>query len=413
MTTNNMTLEIMLHGEHVGSIVQSHGTRSQFHFLDSYVSSTSRPTLGIGLMDEVGDPKAKFRPHSGRVMPFFSNLLPEGALRECLASWANVRSGNEFELLWALGEDLAGAVAVRSANGGLPRRQNEKSQRWRSDDREDGERVMRFSLSGVQLKFSAVMEPFGGLTIPARGVGGSWVVKLPSAHFKSIPENEYSMMTLAKRVGIEVPEIALIRLDEIGGLPVDVNDIGSHAFAIERFDRTPDGGAVHIEDFAQVFGVFPERKYDSAKMRRIGRGLTVHGSDNDLLDMVRRLVFNALIGNGDMHLKNWSLIYKDRRTPSLSPAYDYVSTVPYIQDENLALVVSRTKKFHRLDRDEIEHLATKLAFPKKPVLGAVDETVQRFHEVWSAEKRHLPMSSKVLDAIESHIGTVPIAKSGA
>ncbi len=406
------TLEVLLYGECIGCIVQSHGSRTQFNFLDSYVSSSSRPTLGIGLVDEYGSPKAKYRPYSGRVMPFFSNLLPEGVLLRYLAGWANVRSGNEFALLWALGEDLPGAVAVRSADGDLPGRGEVGDQVEHKNGKGEAERALRFSLSGVQLKFSAILDPQGGLTIPAKGVGGSWIVKLPSAHFKGVPENEYSMMTLAKTVGIEVPKISLVRVDEIGGLPVGVNGVGEHAFAIERFDRTPEGGLVHVEDFAQVFGVFPERKYEGAKMRRIARILATHGSDNDMLDLVRRLAFNALIGNGDMHLKNWSLIYRDRRTPSLAPAYDYVSTVPYILNDDMALYVSRTKKFQRLNRDEFVHLAAKVAFPKKPVLDAVDETVERFHAAWAAEKRHLPMTREVLDAIESHIKSVPLAWSG-
>jgi serine/threonine-protein kinase HipA len=63
------------------------------------------------------------------------------------------------------------------------------------------EAALRFSLAGVQLKFSAVMEASGGLTIPAGGMGGSWIVKLPSNRFASVPENEYTMLALARAVG--------------------------------------------------------------------------------------------------------------------------------------------------------------------------------------------------------------------
>ena len=62
--------------------------------------------------------------------------------------------------------------------------------------------VLRFSLAGVQLKFSAVMEASGGLTVPAGGMGGSWIVKLPSARFAAVPENEFAMLELARRAGI-------------------------------------------------------------------------------------------------------------------------------------------------------------------------------------------------------------------
>jgi serine/threonine-protein kinase HipA len=70
-----------------------------------------------------------------------------------------------------------------------------------TDDR-PREAVLRFSLAGVQLKFSAVMEASGGLTVPAGGMGGSWIVKLPSARFAAVPENEFAMLELARRAGI-------------------------------------------------------------------------------------------------------------------------------------------------------------------------------------------------------------------
>ncbi|WP_250847934.1 HipA domain-containing protein, partial [Escherichia coli] len=59
-------------------------------------------------------------------------------------------------------------------------------------------------------------------------------------------------------------------------------------------------------------------------------------------EFIRRLVFNALTGNADMHLKNWSLIYPDGRTPKLAPGYDFLSTTLYIPDENAALKLART-----------------------------------------------------------------------
>ncbi len=65
--------------------------------------------------------------------------------------------------------------------------------------------------------------------------------------------------------------------------------------------------------------------------------LAIETDDRSIDQLVRRLTFSVLIGNGDMHLKNWSLIYRDRRRPELSPAYDLLSTVPYIQGNEAAL----------------------------------------------------------------------------
>ena len=133
-----------------------------------------------------------------------------------------------------------------------------------------------------------------------------------------------------------------------GTFPRVLASLTGKAYAIARFDRTPDG-PVHIEDFAQVFGVYPENKYNSASYRNIATVLGTEGTDADITEFIRRLVFNTLIGNADMHLKNWSLIYPDRRTPLLSPAYDFVSTIPYIEDDEAALKYARTSKFAGLD----------------------------------------------------------------
>src|SRR5436853_3301748 len=91
----------------------------------------------------------------------------------------------------------------------------------RNHDERLPETALRFSLAGVQLKFSAVMEASGGLTIPAHGVGGSWIVKLPSTQFPAVPENEYVMLELARAVGITVPEIRLVPVSDIRSLPED------------------------------------------------------------------------------------------------------------------------------------------------------------------------------------------------
>lgn len=204
---------------------------------------------------------------------------------------------------------------------------------------------MRFSLAGVQLKFSAVNEASGGLTIPAKGVGGSWIVKLPSREYERVPENEYAMMTLARKIGIDVPAVQLVDINTIRKLPDGIGTLAGHALAIERFDRLSDGTAVHIEDFAQVFGVYPARKYKKASYSNIAGVVATESGERDVAEFIRRLTFNTLIGNADMHLKNWSVIYPDRHNAVLAPAYDYVSTIAYIRDREAALNFSRTKRF--------------------------------------------------------------------
>jgi serine/threonine-protein kinase HipA len=114
-----------------------------------------------------------------------------------------------------------------------------------------------------------------------------------------------------------------------------------------------------------------------------------------------------------MHAKNWSLIYPDRRKAAMAPAYDFVSTVPYISDDNSALSFGRTKRFDEFTNDELAYLAGKARLPEKLVLDTAGETVERFHQTWNAEKKNLPLSKKLVDAIEAQARKIPIARRAA
>ncbi|BBK38834.1 kinase [Allostella sp. ATCC 35155] len=399
-------LEVLLYGEPIATLTRVGGERILFAFHESYGANGARPVLSLGFKDRFGELITDFRPTRTRLLPFFSNLLPEGHMRSYLAGLAGVKPVREFSLLWALGMDLPGAVTVRSADteGWLPGADDDAL-----DDAHRRAHVLRFSLAGVQLKFSAVMETSGGLTIPTRGVGGSQIVKLPSAQFEGVPENEFSMMTLARLVGIDVPPVRLVDPDSIANLPEGIGRLRGPALAIERFDRLGDGTPVHIEDFAQVFSVYPESKYEKASYRGIASVIAAEGGTRDIAEFVRRLVFNTLIGNADMHLKNWSLIYPDRRTAALAPAYDLVSTIAYLADSNAALTFSRTKRFDGLTDDELAHLAAKARLPERLVLDTARETVSLFREHWHAQKAHLPLATAAIEILEAHMRTLPIA----
>ena len=191
--------------------------------------------------------------------PFFANLLPEGHLRTYLANLADLNPEREFFLLAVLGADLPGALVVSPLGGDEQKGEAHGAAKERED--QPPETALRFSLAGVQLKFSAVMEAAGGLTVPVDGVGGSWIVKLPSARYSAVLENEFVMLEPARRVGITVPANRLVDIAQIKGLPEEAHTAGGKALAVQRFDRVPGGDPVHMEDFAQVFGLFPGDKY--------------------------------------------------------------------------------------------------------------------------------------------------------
>jgi len=405
-------LNILLYGERIGTLTNVGHDRTLFSFSETYIQNAGRPTLGLRFKDSLGELITEFKPTQTALIPYFSNLLPEGHLRDYLSERAGVKPEREFFLLWALGTDLPGAMTVTPDKGeigssylGNSAEENDDNKNKIPDD------ALRFSLAGVQLKFSAISEAGGGLTIPAKGMGGSWIVKLPSARFSGVPENEFSMMELARLIGMDIPPVRLIDVDDIENLPAGIGEMQGQAFAIKRFDRLEDGSPVHIEDFAQVFDVYPNDKYKKASSANVAQVIGAESNEKDIAEFIRRLVFNTLIGNADMHLKNWSLIYPDRRSAKLSPAYDFVSTIPYIEDEKSALTYSRTKRFNEFTFDELKHLSAKAMLPEKMVLDAAIETVALFHEHWQKEKTNLPLHSNVIKAIDKHFDKVPVSKN--
>jgi serine/threonine-protein kinase HipA len=397
-------LDVHLYGRPIATLTHVQGNRTLFAFNQDYIDDPDRPTLSLSFKDQFGELITNFRPVQQVVPPFFSNLLPEGPLRKYLAERAGVKEHREFFLLWMLGRDLPGAISVHPAESEALPPQVETG----LTPAERGN-MLRFSLAGVQLKFSALENAVkaGGLVIPVEGVGGSWIVKLPSQQYTGVPENEYSMMTIAKSMGMDVPDLQLLQTDAIDGLPEGIGELKGQAMAIKRFDRS-DKGPVHIEDFAQVFGIYPDGKYDHATYRRIAGVLGIEAGDADIAEFIRRLVFSTLIGNADMHLKNWSLIYADGRTPTLSPAYDLLSTIPYMPDDEMALEYSRTRKMAQFSKDELKHLAAKARISEKLVIDIAFETVARFKQVWADEKANLPLAKKVVEMIDSHAKSIPI-----
>lgn len=424
-------LDVRLHGRSIGALTRLGRDRIVFALDPAYIDDPWRATLSLSFLDPFDHPVTDIPPTRTRAHPFFSNLLPEGPLREYLARAAGVDPRREFPLLAALGLDLPGAVTIVavevggpsvSRGAGAPGRTPAAGERTRVARSPDSihEPVaappppFRFSLPGAQLKLSATIETTGRVRIPARGVGGSWVVKLPTAAFPGLPEQEHAMMRLAARVGIDVPETGLVPVGSIDGLPRGMGVAhGETALAVRRFDRADDGTPVHVEDFAQVLGAYPERKYVKAGYGDIAEVVGTLMGEDAACEFVRRLVFCTLIGNGDAHLKNWAVIHPDRRAPVLAPAYDLVSTVALLEDDSMALEwADGVRGFADLSEGVLRQLASSARVAQKPVLDAARQMVERFMEVWGTAKEEPGVPAGVARAIDAHLARLPLAGGG-
>lgn len=411
-------LDVRLHGKSIGTLTRLGRDRIVFAFDPGYADDPERATLSLSFRDPFGHLVTDIAPTRTWAPPFFSNLLPEGPLREYLARGAGIDPRREFPLLAALGLDLPGAVTVLRPDGGFVTRAADDRTGLRGTPdsiRDPGASQpppFRFSLPGVQLKLSAIMATTGRMTIPAQGIGGSWIVKLPAAAFPGLPEQEHAMMSLAARVGIEVPETRLVPVDSISNLPRGMGPAGGEmALAVRRFDRAGDGTPVHVEDFAQVLGAYPEQKYVKAGYGDIAEVVGTAMGEDAVCEFVRRLVFCTLIGNGDAHLKNWAVIYPDRRTPALAPAYDLVSTIAILDEDRMALDwVEGVRGFADLSVGMLRLLASSARVAQKPVVTTARRTVEAFMEVWRDANEDLGVPDGVAKAIEANLPALPLVR---
>jgi serine/threonine-protein kinase HipA len=400
-------LDVWMHDTLVGTITNFGGDQNIFSFDEAYRHDPAAPVISFKAFRHpvTGEYLAEMRHTTRRVHPYFANLLPEGSLRRYLAQHADVSQDRDFPLLWLLGADLPGGLVIRD-HAGDPSPPVESG--TRAPAAGPAPNVLRFSLAGVQLKFSASGNPTRGFTIPVSGLDGHWILKLPDQRYQDVPANEFAMMSFARAVGIDVPEIGLVDPAEVEGLPADVRNLTGVAYYIRRFDRKPDGGRVHTEDFAQANGIYPDDKYDRLSFDQIAEQVATYASLDDAIEFVRRLTFNLVIGNGDMHAKNWSMMYRDPQRPQLAPPYDYLSTVVYMPGDGTGLNIAGTKRFADIDEARLTALSKRAGLPKKIVLDAAADMVASMHEVWPKIAGDLPIREAHRKAIEEHMDTVPI-----
>ncbi len=416
MAREALTLAVYLNQTQVGTLTRlpQRGDLNVFVFDDHYLDDPQRPTLSLGFKNKTGGIAYTPRVYNTGAHPFFTNLLPEGKLREYIAARNGVSVVRDFPLLLTLGEDLPGAVSITPVE--FERRSPDRSDPSLDDGRNgvsSEDQPLKFSLAGVQLKFSAIRNNSEKLTIPAYGRGGSWIVKLPSDQFEAVPENEFVMMRVAARAGLAVPPVDLVAESSVEGLPQGMKKSG-YAFAIRRFDRGgPKGGErIHIEDFAQVFRLPPSRKYGKISYGNIAEVIWSEIGPQGLREFIEKLIFNIAIGNGDMHLKNWSLIYPDRRTPQLAPAYDYLSTLTYVSTpETMALSLAGTRSFQEVSVGLLARFAQKHELPSDLVLTAALEAGERAMDAWSDLRGEMGIPRYMIDAVENHMQSVPLLQT--
>ena len=198
----------------------------------------------------------------------------------------------------------------------------------------------KLSIQGVQPKLIVHLDVAqANFNIVERG--GEYILKPPHPHYDEIPQNEDLTMKLAAAVEIEMP---------VHGLVYNIDH--SFTYFIKRFDRLLKSQKLAVEDFSQLLGFSRETKYESS-MEQVASVIEKYCTFPviEKLKLFRLVLFNFLVGNEDMHLKNFSLIRRNHKV-ELSPAYDLLNTTIVLQaKEEIALPIKGKKS--RLNRSDL------------------------------------------------------------
>ncbi len=198
--------------------------------------------------------------------------------------------------------------------------------------------LKRITIPGVQPKISLHLSAERSQSrFTIVGLWGRYILKPPVGIYPHLPENESLTMKMASAAGIRTVPFSLIPLKT-----------GELCYITERIDRLKDGSKIQMEDMCQLTGRMTEHKYHGS-YEQIAGALKKY-SDNPLFDiteLLKVLLFSFITGNGDMHLKNFSLIETGELT-HLSPAYDLLSTRLVISEkddpDDMALTLNGKKR---------------------------------------------------------------------
>lgn len=232
------------------------------------------------------------------------------------------------------------------------------------------------TLTGVQAKLSLHLDRHDGLKrLTIVGLWGDYIFKPQTQSYKTLPENEDLTMHLAKIAKIKVVPHTLIRLKD-----------GTLGYLTKRIDRSADGDKIPMEDMCQLTERQTEYKYKSS-YEQIAKVIAKYSYAPllDLTDFYEQVFFCWLVGNNDMHLKNFSL-YAPKGKWGLTPAYDLlnVTLVNHKDDEELALTLNARKK--RIKKaDFVKAMETSGIAPK-----VFENMVSKYHKL-------LPKFNEVID----------------
>ena len=355
----------------------------------------SRYSLGVPLLS-LSLPIRPERYTHGVVRPFLDGLLPEGEPRQIIANNLRLSRDDTYGLIAALGRDCAGALVIQPADDPPPPKATTLTatpldeselealvRNLRSAPLGIGGPV-RISLAGVQEKLVLTRMPDGRWGRPVAGTPSTHILKPEIDRYPQTVENEFFCMRFARQLGLRVPEVAMTKI----GL--------RRVIVVERYDRQvhADGSVerIHQEDFCQATGVPPEKKYEQdggPSLRLIAELLQSAAAADSLDELLRAVTLNVLVGTGDAHAKNSSLLHEPSGTLRLAPVYDVVSTLIY-GDDRLAEYVDNVRRSDHVTGDRLVNEAARWGMSRRRATEIVSDLLDRVPAAAVAARAQTP-----------------------
>ncbi len=283
------------------------------------------------------------------VHPIFQMNLPEGELREMLRNTfqKTVQNFDDLSLLGIVGHSQIGRVRIAAPNqqpAVMPQQSVQELQTYTGTEDLFADLMQRFGrysgISGVQPKVLVR----DSATVAAAATELEQVTYRDSTHiikawnperFPQLAANEYFCMLAAERAGLEVPATELAAQGRL--------------LIVKRFDLDEKGGYLGFEDFCVLNGLATDDKYVGSYQdiaERIRQFVSPHRVHDALEQFFLSLALTCAVRNGDAHLKNFGVVYAHPEGEvSFAPAFDIVSTTPYIPNDSLALLFGGSKFF--------------------------------------------------------------------
>lgn len=399
------TLDVYLHRDVVGHLIQDDDGRMIFSYAESWLESPGARPLSHSL------PLRKERFIQKECRGFFAGILPEQSQRELVARNLGISASNDFAMLEQIGGECAGAVTFMPAGQPL----QESTHRYRDLSDEElvdmlktlprrpllaGEEDVRLSLAGAQDKV-AVKVSGRRISIPLGGAPSTHILKPAPERFGGLVFNEVLCLHLASAAGIPS---ARAEARSIEGIDYAL---------VERYDRKltqTSAGAeyerLHQEDFCQALGIVSEHKYQNEGGPSLKQcfDLLRAVSSSPVIDLQRLLdaaIFNYLIGNTDAHGKNFSLLYgQEHGDARLAPFYDLVCTIYYPElSKKMAMKIGGEYLLDRILPRQFERLAEETGLAKPLVKRRVPELAATIVEALMTMELHQPDAEKIAGII--------------